>query len=259
MSPVTTKLLRVLGRLAYAGALLVCCGVFAYLSFTLFVRSGATPTPSVVGMTEAEAEALLADRGLRLEAAEDGRFDPEIPAGAVVRQAPAPHTLVKRGSAVEVILSLGPERLSVPDLSDKAVPAAQVTLGAAGLLLGRTLRVQSERKPGTVVAQHPRPDETVPPSTPVDLFVASGGTGGTFVMPDLVYRDYETIRPFFESRGFRFGSVKYEIYEGAAEGMILRQFPLAGHPVSRSDSISVVVAAPPEARSADVVASADRG
>jgi beta-lactam-binding protein with PASTA domain len=61
-------------------------------------------------------------------------------------------------------------------------------------------------------------------------------------MPDLVYRDYESARPYFEQHGFRFGSVKYERYEGVSAGVILRQFPLPGHPFTKQDNISLVVA-----------------
>ncbi len=50
------------------------------------------------------------------------------------------------------------------------------------------------------------------------------------------------MRPYFERLGFKFGNVKFERYEGVSAGVILRQFPLPGHPVSRDDSISLVVA-----------------
>jgi beta-lactam-binding protein with PASTA domain len=72
--------------------------------------------------------------------------------------------------------------------------------------------------------------------------ISLGDRSGVFVMPDLVYQDYNRVRSFFESRGFRLGSVKFEAYEGAGDGTILRQFPLAGHPLSRRDAISLVVA-----------------
>ena len=61
-------------------------------------------------------------------------------------------------------------------------------------------------------------------------------------MPDLVYRDYERVRLYFEQLGFKFGSVKFERYEGVAAGVILRQFPLPGHPLTREDPVSLVVA-----------------
>jgi hypothetical protein len=62
-------------------------------------------------------------------------------------------------------------------------------------------------------------------------------------MPDLVYRRYEPVRRSFERRGFRLGAVKFEPYEGIADGTILRQTPLPGHPLHRLDLISLVVAA----------------
>ena len=64
-------------------------------------------------------------------------------------------------------------------------------------------------------------------------------------MPDLVYRDYDLVRLFFERRGFQLGGVKPEIYEGVPPGVILRQYPLAGHPLTRSDVISLVISTVP--------------
>jgi hypothetical protein len=63
-------------------------------------------------------------------------------------------------------------------------------------------------------------------------------------MPDLVYRHYEEVRRFFDLRGLRLGSVRFEPYEGVASGVILRQFPLPGHPLSGRDAVSLVVASP---------------
>jgi hypothetical protein len=51
------------------------------------------------------------------------------------------------------------------------------------------------------------------------------------------------VQRFFQTRGFRLGSVKYERYEGIRPGVILRQYPLAGHPLRREDTVALVVAA----------------
>lgn len=248
MSPRAAKAFKILIRLAYVGALGLCFVLAAYAAFNLFVRSGVTPVPDLVGRGEMEAARILQDGGLVLRRAEGGgRFDPEIPAGAVMLQEPSPRTLVKRGSPVQVVLSLGPERLSVPDLGGRGLPAAQVTLAAAGLTLGRTLQVFTHEAGGSVVEQAPAPGTQVAPMTDVDLLLSRGDTSETYLMPDLVYRDYDRVKLFLQSRGFRFGSVKFERYEGAQSGIILRQFPLAGHPLTPRDAISLVVAAPAEA------------
>lgn len=245
--------MRILLRGLYVVALAVCFAVCAYASFKIFVRSGVTPVPELEGRPEAEAVAVLADQGLEVRRIEGGdRFDPEVAAGSVVRQDPPPHTLVKRGSAVAIVLSLGPEQLTVPDLAGSALPAAQVALAAAGLVLGRTLQVFSGREVGTVVGQFPAAGTTAAPLAEIDLLLSQGDDSGAYLMPDLVYRDYDDAKRFFLRRGFRLGSVKFEVYEGARPGVILRQFPLAGHPVTRRDAVSLVVAAPADAQRPDI-------
>jgi len=52
----------------------------------------------------------------------------------------------------------------------------------------------------------------------------------------------DRVRTAFEARGFRIGGVKSQAYEGAAGGTILRQFPLAGSPLTYRDTLSFVIA-----------------
>lgn len=240
-----SRLFRGLGFLAYVAVIVIVFGLAAYTSFSLFVRSGVTTVPSVVGMTRADAAAVLADQGLRVRNAEgDGRFDEKIPSGRIARQNPDPRTLVKRGRPVTVVLSKGPQRAKVPELYGRTLPAAQAAISAAGLGLGRILGAFATNReaPGSVMEQDPDPGDSAAPASGVDLLLAMAAPGERYVMPDLVYRDYEQVRPYFEQLGFKFGNVKFERYEGVAAGVILRQFPLPGHPVTRDDSISLVVA-----------------
>jgi eukaryotic-like serine/threonine-protein kinase len=239
-----SKLLRGLGLFAYGLLLLFVFGLAAYTSFSLFVRSGVTTVPSVEGLSRAEAANRLADQGLSLRpVAEESRYDEKVPVGRVLRQEPDARTLVKRGSGVEIVLSKGPRRIEVPDLAEKAFPAAQATLTGEGLAVGHRLEAFARGpQPGTVLGHDPDHGQFVPPATGVNLLLAKKLPGERFIMPDLIYRQYEEIRPYFERQGFRMGSVKFERYEGVGAGVILRQFPLSGHPVSREDSISLVVA-----------------
>jgi serine/threonine-protein kinase len=237
------RFLSGLGMIAYLLLVLVAFLAASYFAFSLFVRSGVMAVPNVTGMSRAEAADTLADLGLTLRRATGGRYDEQVPAGRVVRQSPDARTLVKRGSSVEVVLSLGPRVVKVPPLAGKALPAAQVTLSAIGLEVGSILGAFDARHPpGAVVEQDPDAGEEVPPTSPVSLLLAMAAPGRRYVMPDLVYRHYDPVRQFFEARGFRFGNVKFERYEGVAAGVILRQFPLPGHPLTANDPVSLVVA-----------------
>jgi serine/threonine-protein kinase len=230
--------------LAYAALVVLVFGLAAYFSFSAFVRSGVIPVPSVVGLTSAEAGNVLIERGLALRGvAGKGQYDDKVPAGRVLRQIPDGHTFVKRGSGVQLVLSQGPRRVEVPDLSAKTFPAAQVALSGIGLTVGTTLSAfVSGQETGTVVTQDPDPGASVPPASPVDVLLAQPTPGDRYIMPDLVYQQYDRVRTFFERETFRLGSVKYERYEGVAAGVILRQFPLPGHPLSHDDPVSLVVA-----------------
>ena len=153
-----SKLLRGLGFLAYLALLFVIFGLAAYTSFSVFVRSGATTVPTVVGLSRTDAVNLLADHGLVPRDAEGaGRYDDKVPAGRVARQNPDPRTLVKRGSPVTVVLSLGPRRVAVPDLRGKTLPGAQAAISGTGLALGRILGAlaPNHEAPGSVLEQDP--------------------------------------------------------------------------------------------------------
>ncbi|MEM7480648.1 MAG: PASTA domain-containing protein [Acidobacteriota bacterium] len=247
MSPVAAKALKIFRRLAYFGAL---AGVFllaAYLSFNAFVRSGATAAPDLVGLSRHEALERLSDQGLTPQFREDAaRFDAQIAEDHVVEQTPRARTLVKRGSTVQMVMSLGPQQTAVPSLRGQSLQSAQVALATAGLTLGRSLRVyEPGMEPGTIVQQSPLAERVVAPGSEVDVLLSMGAPGERYIMPDLVYRNYRQVRPFFEARDFRLGGIKYEPYEGVEEGTILRQYPLAGHPLTRREAISLVVASPP--------------
>jgi serine/threonine-protein kinase len=239
-----SRLGRGLLFVAYGLVVVAVFALSAYVSFSLFVRSGVTTVPAVRGMSRADAAAELADNGLRVRRSDSpGRYDNEVPAGRVVQQDPDPRTLVKRGSSVEIVLSRGPQRVEVPELAGKTLPAAQAALSGAGLAIGRILGAFArDGAEGAVLGHDPDAGESIPPATPVDLLLVMSVQRERFIMPDLVYRDYEQVRRFFHQRRFTFGTVRFERYEGVAAGVILRQFPLAGHPLTRQDPISLVVA-----------------
>lgn len=240
------RLLRGLGFVAYGLLILLVFGLAAYTSFSLFVRSGVTSVPSVVGLSRADAATRLADQGLSLRAQGDGRYDEKVPAGHIARQTPDARTFVKRGSPVNVVISKGPQRVEVPPLAGKSLPEAQAALSGRGLALGQILGAfgKETSNPGTVLVQDPDPQASIAPSTPVDLLLVMAVPRERYIMPDLVYSDYDLVRARFERAGFRFGNVKFERYEGVAAGVILRQFPLPGHPLTKEDAVSLSVASP---------------
>jgi len=234
----------VLARILYALLLAGILGVVAWISFSRFVLGKAEEVPDLTGRSVDEATAQAAERGLRVVVDRSQEaFDGEIPAHRIRGQSPAAGMAVKAGQDLRVFLSLGPEIVRSPDLAGLTARTAALALAREGLTEGA---VSAIRLPGPqgVVAQGVVPGATTVPDTPVDILVNRGPTDILYVMPDLIGRDFERVRPAFEARGFRLGGVREQPYEGAAAGTILRQFPLAGAAVGLRDTLSFVVASP---------------
>ena len=234
----------VLARVLYALLLASVLGLFAWVSFSRFVLGKSLEVPDLRGRAVEEASAVAAERGLRLvvDPAQAGHDD-DVPAHRIRGQSPAPETAVKAGQDVRVFLSLGPRVVRAPDLAGMTPRTAALALAKAGLEEGVVSAVRIGGPPGTV-AQGIAPGTAAEPEDRVDILVNRGTPDTAWVMPDLIGRDFERVRLAFEVRGFRLGSVKAQSYEGAAAGTILRQFPLAGTPVTMRDSLSFVVASP---------------
>lgn len=238
------RLASLAGYLAYSLTLVVLFFSAAYTSFNLFVRSGVTRAPNLVGLSREEASATLDELGLEWASPQgEGRYSEAVPVGYVVQQQPSPGSLIKRGSRIATVISLGPQRLAVPDVVGVSLAAAQTAISDEGLAMGHIFSVFSDQgRPGTVVEQRPGPSSAVSQETQVDVLVALDSREAVYAMPDLIYRSFVRARRSIEKRGFRIGEVRYEPYEGIPDGVILRHQPPAGHPLTHRDTISLVVA-----------------
>jgi len=150
---------------------------------------------------------------------------------------------VKAGQRVRLSLSLGSRTVRVPEMTGMSARTASLALSREELKTGN---VSAGRlfAPAGVVAQGFEPGTVAAPEAAVDLLVNRGAPDVAYVMPDLIGRDFERVRAAFEARGFRLGGVKGQAYEGAVAGTILRQYPLAGFPVTFRDTLSFVVSEP---------------
>lgn len=232
-----------MNRVLFILLVIIVFGFSTYLSFTFFIRGRSVSTPNLVGKALTEAKAVCSDLGVTLVVDPDHRRNSDkIPAGHVVWQNRTPGTtsLVKRGTEIRVELSAGPLVLRVPDLDGQSPRVALLLLGRQNLKLGNLAYADAAEKQG-IVAEDPPRDTVVDAQTLVSLLVSVPLPPPPYVMPDLIDQPLETVRPALERRGLTISTVKFEAYPGIADGIIIRQFPLRGAPVSGRDPITVVV------------------
>jgi beta-lactam-binding protein with PASTA domain len=226
------------------GALVVLVfGISSYVCFTFFIRGRSVSTPNLVGRSVVEAKAICSDVGLNLLVDTTHRRNADkIPAGNVAWQNREAGTtsLLKRGTTIRVELSAGPLVLRVPELAGQTPRTAQLRLGQQSLKLGSVAYAESPRQQG-ILGEEPPEGTVVAPDTPVSVLVGVPPAAPAYVMPDLIDQRLDLVRPTLETHGLVVSNVKFEAYPGIADGIIIRQFPLRGAPVSARDPITVVV------------------
>ena len=231
-----------MNRFLFIILVLIAFGVSTYVSFTLFIRGRSVSTPNLIGKSVPDAKAICADLGVTLSVDERRRGSDKIAAGNIAWQNRTPGTtnLIKRGTDIHVELSTGPLVLRVPNLDGQSPRVAMLLLGRQNLNLDNLTYVDGGGKQ-VVLAEDPPRDTVVPAQSKISLLVNTPAPPPPYVMPDLIDQPLDGVRPALERRGLTISTVKFEAYPGIADGIIIRQFPLRGAPVSGRDPITVVV------------------
>ena len=230
-APVSRRKLLI-GAISGVAALgLLVAGVF-------MTRPGVDPSglpqlPNVVGLTQAEAEALLGDYIVTVTRAHDGR----IPKDRVANQIPLATVRVQKGSGVVLTISDGPGDSIVPiDLVGMSLIDARTALSAVGLLVSATEAVPSDEAQGTVLKVTPEPGSTITAGRGVVLQIASGQV----LVPSLIGTDALQAKTILVQAGFLVNEVVgYDANQPI--GVVIRQAPDAGTTQTIGKSVTITI------------------
>src|SRR4051794_30419084 len=119
----------------------------------LFVSSGPPPVavPNVVGQDKGDARAELEDAGFAVSVQSVAS---DVPKDQVTGQDPAAGTELAKGSSVTIVVSRGPQKIEVPDVTGDDKDSARSSLRAAGFKVNVVEKPSPEQE-GTVLTQSP--------------------------------------------------------------------------------------------------------
>lgn len=201
-----------------------------------------TPSPAVLGLTEAEAVDRLQKAGLEAEIGQPA-YSENVPADQVLASSPEPGEKVLDGGTVTLTLSLGPERYDVPRLRGRPLERAETMLSNRNLAVGSTTeRFHDELPTGSVLRSDPEPGTSLRPDTPVDLVVSKGPKPIT--VRDFTGEPAARATAHFEDQGLEV-TAREEFHDEVAEGRVVSQSPSSGTLV-RGESVELVVSRGPE-------------
>ena len=181
--------------------------------------------PRVLDLSQAEAEARLADAGLR------GRVvatEPHLdaPAGTVTWQDPPPAVEVPSGAVVQLTLSDGPPAFPVPDVVGLDAALAGELLRAAGFEIGRVDSIAALSDLGTIVVTRPAAGVARSPGTTVVLVVSQGPA--VIPVPHVVGLTHREAWNRLEEAGLHVGRVMARPTDAVEPGRVVEQRPAPG-------------------------------
>jgi len=220
-------------------------GSVAFLSALTAVRFAIqgreVAMPDVVGMKVVQAQQTLQGRGVGMKV--EDRIYNALPVDEVVRQSPAPGSRVKTGQYAHVMLSLGPQKATIPSLVERSLRAARIELLRGGMQLGE---ISSAYLPvgqdDTVIQQEPAPGTSDLTSPHIDLLVSLGSRPAAYVMPEMIGLSLAEAESKLAGTGLKVSKFTLSPIPGTLHGTVASQNPARGSRVDSSATIELQLA-----------------
>jgi serine/threonine-protein kinase len=196
--------------------------------------------PELVGLDGERARERVTDLGLTYELSSEV-YHAQAAAGLVVAQSPLPGQLARPGAPVRVTVSLGPQRVTVPDVKGLSERQARIIIEQ----LGFTTTIRSRDAPvrnGQVLNTSPAAGTELAVPAEVELVVSRGFA--VSAVPDLLGRHAEDVEGILDELGLRLGVVSFDEAAADAPGRVIGQTPPAGYNLRSGGRVAIQVAGP---------------
>jgi len=229
--------------------------ISALTAMHLAIHGREVAIPKLVGMSPFEAERAGAASGL-LVVVERQFYSPDIPEGKIMTQLPPPGTKVRRGWSIRVAQSLGPQRVTIPDVTGGSERIAELNILRRGLSLGSVAHVNLPDAPlDQVISQSPPPNASGVSAPKINLLVSDGAEPPTYVMPNLTGQPLGSAMLALQDAGVKAGkisvlrpplpgepqSVPVAVSEPSAASMIVTQTPAPGQKITAGSAVNFEV------------------
>lgn len=197
-----------------------------------------TAVPSLVGKTQAQAQAALTASGFTLGTVTPTFSDQE--SGLVLDSDPKGGAAADEKSAVALTVSKGQDVVVVPTLIGLSLDSATAALTQARLTLGEIDRKDSTEPANQVLGAQPGTGKKVKAGSAVRLAVSSGDA----TVPDVQGQTAAQARAALEAAGFEVDAEDRESADIEA-GTVIEVQPAAGQTLRQGSTVTIYVATAP--------------
>lgn len=211
-----------------------------WIVMPLYTRHGhEVEMPNITKMRFEEAKRPLEDAGFVL-VREEERYNNEFPTGYIIEQSPLPHTMVKTGRRVYVVVSRGEKRVLMPNLIERSQRDAELILRNHRLELGTVDQDFSNLyQPGLVIRQSVPPGVEVTTNTRVNITMSMGGEPAQFIVPAVEGRIFSDALKRIKEAGLRIGQITYTVAPELLPETVIRQTPPANTVVEKESMVDL--------------------
>ncbi len=172
----------------------------------------------------------------------DEKFDDRHAKDHVIAQFPEPGTVVKPGKQVLVSISLGLQKVNVPELVGSSMREVDVALMNSQLSIGDRAYVFSEKvAPDRILGQSPLPAEEYGVNKEVDLLVSLGRKPEMLILPNLTAVSLDDAKSRLKAWGLNFGRIYSRPDSGRAKFQIISTSPSPYSHLRRGEVVSLLV------------------
>ena len=190
-----------------------------------------------VGMTYNDVIKKAEELGISVKVTER-KYSKSYEKDVVMEQNPEAKSKIKTSQTVELVVSLGYNKVTVPDVTYMTEEKAKTQLTSRGLKFSVTYENSETIAEGLVISQNPKSDTEVDPESTVKLVVSKGAS--SFEMPNVVGMQQDNAASTLTGKGLSV-TISYEQNDSKTEGEVLSQSVKSGTSVKRGDSVVLTV------------------
>jgi eukaryotic-like serine/threonine-protein kinase len=192
--------------------------------------------PPVERLTEVQAVRELHKAGL--EVTIDPEFSDKVKKDFAIRTVPPEGREVTKGTRVRLLVSQGPEQVTVPDVTGLTRESAEARLGQEGLEVSADEQ-ESDEPEGDVISQTPAGGTKVARGETVTIVVSTGRP--KVDVPDVVGISEERASARLTGAGLTVARQERTVTDPAQDGVVIEQRPGAGSEVDQGHQVVIVV------------------
>ena len=200
--------------------------------------------PNVEGLTQAAATTAITGANLMVGTVAQ-RASNTVVTGNVIGQDPAKGSSLAQGSAVNLVISSGPQIVNVPNVQGLTENVATTTLNEAKFVIGKVTQQTSDLvATGKVISQDPASGSSVAEGSPVNLVISSGAQ--LVAVPNVEGLTQDAATTAITGVKLRVGTVAQQTSNTVAAGKVASQDPPTGSSLAQGAPVNLVISSGPQ-------------